>query len=399
MKVLAINQFYAPDLSATSQLLTQLCEDLAALGDEVTVVASRGSYLGGGRLPAREHLNGVAVLRPWATRLGKRTIAHRVADYGSFWASAVASAVRAQRPDVMLVLSTPPMIAFGAALVSAKRSVPVVSWVQDVYPEVAVAFGLLSERHPATFPLRAMNRFCHRVMATHVVLADDMAVRLVAQGLSRERIQVVPNWADGSAVHPVDRADNAFRRQHGLDGRFVAMYSGNIGVGHDVATFAAAARKLAHTDIEFVFIGEGARKAEAIDLTRDLPRVRFLPYQPRERLAESLSAADVHLVSLRDGLEGLLVPSKVYGIMAAGRPIAYLGPPGSEVSRLVEEHRIGWSGRPGDGDGLAQVLEELSRDSGTVSEMGNRARMALCAHYDRPHAVRRWREVLEAAIA
>ena len=398
MRLLAINQFYAPDLSATSQLLTQLCEDLAELGDDVSVIASRGSYLGGGSLPAREELNGVTVMRPWATGFGKRTIAHRLADYGSFWAGAVATAVRAQRPDVMLVLSTPPMIAFGAALVSAARSVPLVSWVQDVYPEVALAFGVLREGHPASHALRGMNRFCHRVAAIHVALADDMAARLTAQGLSRDQIRVVHNWADAAAVHPVERASNGFRREHGLEGKFVAMYSGNIGQGHDVATLAEAARKLAHTNIEFVIIGEGARKAEAVELTNNLPRVRFLPYQPRECLAESLSAADIHLVSLRAGLEGLLVPSKVYGIMAAGRPVAYLGPRSSEVARLIEHHRIGWAGRPGQSSELAAVLEDLSQRPDEASAMGARAREALCAEYDRPHAVRRWRDVLLDAI-
>src|SRR5262245_19791159 len=126
MRVLDVNQFYAPDHAATSQILTELCEDLAALGDEVTVIASRGSYLGGGRLSATEVIQGVRVVRPWATSLGKATIAHRLTDYLSFWATAVARAALEARPDVMLVLTTPPMIASGAVLVSAARRVPLV---------------------------------------------------------------------------------------------------------------------------------------------------------------------------------------------------------------------------------------------------------------------------------
>jgi colanic acid biosynthesis glycosyl transferase WcaI len=162
MRVLAINQFYAPDHAATSQLLTELCEDLARKGDDVTVIASRGAYLGGGELPATEVLRGVRVVRPWATRLGKATVAHRLSDYLSFWATAVVSAATEARPDVMLVLTTPPMIASGGVLVAGIRGVPLVTWVQDVYPEVAVAFGVISANHPAATGFARLQRATYR---------------------------------------------------------------------------------------------------------------------------------------------------------------------------------------------------------------------------------------------
>jgi len=399
VKILAINQFYAPDSAATAQLLAQLCEDLVTQGDEVTVIASRGTYSGGERLAACDTIAGVNVVRPWATSLGKATIGHRLSDYVSFWVGAVSAAVRARRPEVMLVLSTPPMIAVGAALVSAARQIPLVSWVHDVYPEIAVAFGLLGEHHPAITALRAMSRVSQPAVHTHVALAEDMALRLGAQGIAPSRIRVVHNWADGAVLAPVPRANNRFLDEHGLRDRFVVMYSGNLGVGHDLQTFVDAARQLAasHPRVVFVFVGGGARRAETEQATASIPNVRFLPAQPRAQLAESLSAADAHLVSLRDGFEGLLVPSKLYSIMAVGRPILYVGPASSEVARVVNTHRLGWAGQPGDAHGLADAIAALVTDDARRAATGAAARQTLEAEFDRTRAVAKWREVLQQA--
>jgi glycosyltransferase involved in cell wall biosynthesis len=395
VRVLAINQFYHPDVSATSQLLTELCEDLVAGGDEVTVVASRGSYLGGGGLAARERVRGVEVLRPWATSLGKRTIAHRLSDYLSFWGSSVLEVVRARKPDVLLALTTPPMIAAGAALAARARGVPLVTWVQDVYPEIAVAFGVLGPRHPAVPALHLLATAAHRQARFSVALSRGMARRLEAQGQAPERIRVIHNWADGQAVYPIAHDDNPFRREHGLGGRFVAMYSGNLGVGHDIATLVGAARRV--PDALFLFIGEGARRAEAEDDAKGLPNVRFLPYQSREQLAQSLSAADVHLASLAGGLEGLLVPSKLYGVLAAGRPLFYVGPRDCELSAVIREAQLGWEGRPGDVEGLAAALSRAVADREGTRLAGERARREFERVYDRPLATRRWRAVLAEA--
>lgn len=399
MRVLAINQFYAPDHAATSQLLTELCEDLAAEGEDVTVIASRGTYLGGGKLPAAEVRAGVRVVRPWATSLGKASVPRRLADYLSFWATAVASAATEARPDVMLVLTTPPMIASGGVLVSAARGVPLVTWVQDVYPEVAVAFGVIAAGHPAATGFSLLQRATYRAARRVVALSAGMGERLVSQGAPRERLRVIPNWADGRAIYPLAHEENPFRREHDLEGRFVAMYSGNLGVGHDVATFLGAARLLDKTrpEVLFLFIGDGSRRAEAEALGRGLRNVRFLPYQPYETLRQSLSAADVHLISLREGLEGLLVPSKLYGALASGRPVMYVGPSACEVARVVREHDVGWEGRPGDVEGLCRALERAAAEPGWGKARGARARAIFEAEFDQAIAVGRWRRVLAEA--
>jgi colanic acid biosynthesis glycosyl transferase WcaI len=399
LRILAVNQFYSPDMSATSQLLSQLCHDLASQGHEVSVIASRGKYLGGKRLPAREQLDGVTVLRPWATSFGKGSIAHRMADYLSFWASAVTAAARSERPDVILALTTPPMIASGAAAVAKLRKIPLVCWVQDVYPEVAIEFGLFGKEHPAAALFGALARATHRAASGSVALSEGMAKRLMDQGQISEKIHIIPNWSDGESLKPLAHDHNPFRQAHNLQDRFVVMYSGNLGVGHDVETLVEAAKQLAQRQpqVSLVFVGEGARKKEAQELAQGMKNVEFFPYQPFEKLSESLSAADVHLASLRPGLAGLLVPSKLYGVLAAGRPLLYIGPADCELSRVIDKHRIGWAGRSGDATGLASAIERLVANPNQTQQMGSRARAIFETEFDRPHAVRRWRDVLEKA--
>jgi colanic acid biosynthesis glycosyl transferase WcaI len=399
MRLLAVNQFYLPDHSATSQLLGELCEDLAADGFEVHVIASRGSYLGGQRLPPRERRNGVHLRRVWATSFGKGSKAQRMADYLSFWGTSVTAAVGAIRPDVILSLTTPPMIALGAAGVAALRRIPLVTWVQDVYPEIAAAFGVISPQSASYRLLSRAAKTTHTLTSQIVGLSVGMAERLVMQGADPARIRVIPNWADGRLIHPISQSENPFRREHGLERRFVAMYSGNLGEGHDVATFVEAARSLRtrFPEMLLLFVGDGTRRREAEARARSLDNVRFLPYQPKERLASSLSAADVHLISLRPGLEGLLVPSKLYGALASGRPICFVGPPDCEVARTVRDNELGWTGQPGDVEGLASALLHYRENSKLFDHRGMRAREIFCTQFDRPIAVKRWRQCLETA--
>jgi putative colanic acid biosynthesis glycosyltransferase WcaI len=399
MRILAVNQFYAPDESATSQLLTELCEDLAAVGHRVTVIASRGTYLGGSRLVPRETRDGVRIVRPWATSLGKANIPRRLGDYVTFWAGALAAALHQDDVDVILALTTPPIIAAGAALAAARRGVPLVTWVQDVYPEVAAEFGVLSARGVPYRTLELLVRATHSATASIVALSQGMQRRLERQGAPTERVRVIPNWADGSVLKSIPHDANPFRNEQALNGKFVAMYSGNLGVGHDIGTFVDAARLLRKRLPHLVccFVGDGARRQEAEKRAAGLDNVRFLPYQPKRRIAESLSAADVHLVSLREGLDGLLVPSKFYGALATGRPVCYVGPDQCEVAEVTRRHELGWAGRPGEAGRLAAALEALALDTARVREVGKRARQVFERFYDRPVAVRAWREVLEGA--
>jgi len=399
MRVVALNQFYAPDHAATSQLLTDLCESLASQGDEVTVITSRGGYQGAS-LPPRETRAGVEIIRTHATHFGKKTMAGRLADYLSFWSTSVLQTALEKRADVLLVLTTPPMIAAGGAAVALARHTPLVTWVQDVYPEAAVKLGFIGDKSPATLVLETLGRATHKAATRIIALSAGMADKLVEQGASREKIRIQTNWSDGRIVRPLQRENHPFRRKYGLEGKFVAMYSGNLGIGHDVASFVEAARRIGknHPELCVLFIGDGVRKAEAEKLASGLENVRFLPYQPHESLGESLSAADVHLVSLREDLEGLLVPSKLYGALAAGRPVLYLGPERCEVSRVLRQDDLGEAHKPGDIEGLCRSLVDAMTNRTRWDERGQKARRIFDERYDRPVSCARFRQdLVEAA--
>jgi glycosyltransferase involved in cell wall biosynthesis len=249
--------------------------------------------------------------------------------------------------------------------------------------------------------LHLLQRASYRRAAANVALSEGMATRLVARGAPAASVRVIPNWADGRTLVPIERAANPFRRAHGFGDRFVAMYSGNLGAGHDVTTFIDAAKLLSvsHPEVLFAFIGDGVRRREAEERARGLENVRFLPYQSHETVPWSLAAADVHLISLREDLDGLIVPSKLYAAIAVGRPIMFVGPPTCEVARVVREHALGGTGRPGDARGLADALGAAARSDRWCAERGSRARSVFASHFDRPIATRAWRETLESAAA
>jgi colanic acid biosynthesis glycosyl transferase WcaI len=396
VKILLLNQFFPPDLAPTGQMAADLAEDLATGGHEVTVLASRGNYLGGDRQPELSSWRGVQVARVAATSLGKRTLAHRALDYGSFYASAGWMLRRLPAPDVIVAMTTPPLIA-ATGLGARRKGTKLVYWVQDLYPEIAVAFGAIGKSALHTRTMAAVSRRVMQASAQVVVLGAAMKERVIDGGARRDRVSIIPNWADGSMVRPIPHESNALRGDLLRDARFVVLYSGNIGRAHDVSTMVKAARALAdRRDIAFVFQGEGNKKAELELGTRGLPNVRFAPYQPRERLAESLSAADLHLITLSPNVVGLLEPSKLYGIMAVGRPALYVGPEQSEVARTIGTERMGACAANGDVEGLVAAITSRADEPLVCREEGARARSAFEREYSRPRRTAAFATLLDA---
>lgn len=398
MKILLLNQFFPPDLAPTGQMAADLAEDLVASGHSVTVVASRGNYLGGDRHQSHTTWRGIEVVRVAATSLGKRTLAHRALDYGSFYASAGWVLRRLPPPDVIVAMTTPPLIA-ATGLGARRRGTKLVYWVQDLYPEIAVAFGAIGESALHTRTMAAVSRRVMQASSQVVVLGEAMKEKAVNAGARRDRVFVVPNWVDGEVVRPIPHESNPLRDDLARGARFVVLYSGNIGRAHDVSTLVGAARKLTdRTDIAFVFQGEGNKRAELELGTRGFPNVRFAPYQPRERLAESLSAADAHLITLSPSVLGLLEPSKLYGVMAAGRPALYVGPENSEVARTIATERIGACLGNGDVAGLVEAITLRASDPTLCRDEGTRARAAFDREYARPHRTAQFASILASLL-
>ena len=398
LRICFFNRSYHPDQGATGQLLTDLAEDLARDGrHEVWVVAGppllRSAPLGPAAVPAsrrrfpfgREERNGVRILRAWGTALGPARFAARAANYLSFFGSSCLAGLAVPRPDVVVALTDPPIIGLAALACARRTGARFVYLCQDVFPEVARLLG--------DFRSERVDRLLERVTRLLIARADrvvavgeTMRERLVAgKNADPGRITVIHNWADCSAIVPGPKR-NPWSLAHGLAEPFVVMHSGNIGLSQDLDVLIdAAARLSAYPDIVVALVGDGVKRAdlEARVSRRGLANVRFLPYQPRERLAQSFASADVFVVSLARGLAGYIVPSKLYGILASGRPYVAAVEEASEVAAITRRHRSGLLAEPGDAEGLARQILTLHGDRARGRELGANARRAALG-YDRP---------------
>lgn len=381
VRVCYFNRSYWPDTGATGQLLTELAEDLASQhGIEVTVITGyplNDVASGFSRTIARtETRNGVHIVRAAGTTFAQRRFAGRAANYLTYFMSASWAAVRLPRQDVTVALTDPPII--GLAALAARPRHGMVFFCQDIFPEVA---GLLEDFQSPLVNglLDRLNRFLVSRATRIVALGDTMAQRLVeGKGAAPSKITVIHNWADTTAIVP-DVKQNPFAAAQDLAGRFVVLHAGNLGHSQNLdAVIDAAARLAARPEILVLFIGDGNRKPalqEAVR-ARGLDNVRFLPFQPREHLRWTYATSDVCLVSLKPGLAGYIVPSKLYPILAAGRPYVAAVEASSEIAALTTTHGSGVVTAPGDSAALAAAIVALADDPTRRQAMGARARDA-----------------------
>lgn len=396
-RVVFVNRFYWPDHSATAQILTDLATGLAARGWDVTVVASRLRYEGGESLVERETHDGVTIHRVATTRFGRGALAGRAIDYVSFYLAAMMAAVRIlRRGDILVAKTDPPLLQVPLSLVSRLRGARQVNWMQDVYPELAVALGI---RQLAGWPGRALTVLRSRSIrssAATVAIGARMKEALIAAGAEPTQIIEIHNWGDDAVLAAAD--DPAVLREAwGFSAkRLVVGYSGNLGRAHELDTMLAAARVLAAqaAPVDFLFIGGGALR-DRLGVA-DLPNVSLRPYQPRAVLPRSMAVADLHWLSLQPELEGLIVPSKFYGAAASGRPILFIGDADGEVARLIRRHDCGWTFRPGEGAAVAALLGELAADRGMLAQRGRNARLMVRDNYSRAHGIAAWDTLLRA---
>jgi colanic acid biosynthesis glycosyl transferase WcaI len=376
LRVCYFNRSYWPDTGATGQLLTELAEDLVALhGIEVTIVT--GYPVNADRsLAAEEVRNGVRIIRARGTTFQPRGFFSRAMNYVTYFLSALWAALRLPRQDVTIALTDPPII--GLAALAARPRRGMVFFCQDIFPEVA---GLLADFNSplVNAMLDRVNRFLVRRAVRIVALGDTMASRLIhGKGADPGKITVIHNWADTTAIVPSPK-QNAFAAANGLDSKFVLLHAGNIGLGQNLDVVIEAAGHLKpRKDILLLFIGDGSRRIELerAVTARALENVRFLPFQPRDQLRWTYASSDVCLVSLKPGLAGYIVPSKLYPILAAGRPYIAAVEAMSEVAALTERHRCGVVVTPGDSAQLAAEIVRLADQRGERESMGARARIA-----------------------
>jgi len=396
-RILVLNQYYWPGVEATAQLLAQLCEDLARDYD-VTVVTGQ---LRGHELPLDEMRNGVRVVRVRSTTYDRAQLHLRAANYVSYLGDTALTALRGERPDLVLCMTDPPIIGDVALVVARRFGVPLLVISQDVFPEIAERVKRL-EQPILLGALRRLVALYLKRADRVVAIGETMKERLEHKGAPAERVAVIPNWVDTRDLTPRPRR-NDWSAAHGLDDAFVVMHSGNIGHAQDLDTLVRAATFLRDLEpLRIVVIGFGARHGEVTRLAQRLEvtgKVAFLDYQPREVLPFSLASGDLHYVGLARGLSGFVVPSRLYGILAAARPVLVSADADSETARLVEEVGCGFVLPPGRPELVAGVIRDLVEGRLSLEGMGERGREWVEREADREVAFGRYRSLVADVVA
>ncbi len=396
-----INRSYYPDVEATGQLLTQLCEDLAE-EFEISVIAgqpNRNLQQTSFRRWGSDFHNGVEIRRVWHTTFRKSSFVGRAINYISFLVSAAFASLTAKRPDVVVVESDPPMLCLLGGWIKWRFRCKSVVYLQDIYPQLAVALGKLPDNW-ITKLLERRFAAAYRTANRVVVLSDDMRDVVLEADVPPDSIDVIPNWVDVAKIGPAKR-NNAFRTELGLNHKFVVMYSGNLGQCQGLHNILQAAEQLKNReDIVFLLVGDGAAKKHLLEQAErcELSNIRFVDYQPFERLGESLSAADIHLVPVDARVSRYLMPSKLYGALASATPILTVAPEDSELAKLTTREQVGANVEPDQPKKLAEKIAWFFDRRDDFDGVGERARALAVESFDRPVGVDRFRQMIRQIL-
>jgi len=411
--VLIISQVYVPDPASVGQHMHDAAAELAARGYRVVVYASGRGYDDPSRKYAqREILDGVDVRRLPLSSLGKGSIAARLLGGGIFLAQAVARGLFTRGLRAVMVSTSPPHAPLAGVFLGLVRRVPLTFWAMDINPDQMIAMGKTTATSLPARMFDWMYRLTLRRSRAVVPLDRFMSERLerkldpAGRAALAAKTELLPPWAHDDHVEPIPHESNPFRAEHGLDGKLVVMYSGNISPAHPLDTVLHAAERLRDEDgLVFLFIGGGLQKQKIEEWAREknLSNVRTLPYQPLERIKYSLSAADIHLVSMGNEMVGIVHPCKGYGALAVARPILLLGPKASHIGEIVENpggEPVGWQIDHGDVDAAVELLRRLNRERpAELADMGRRALQLSRGPFDPRQMKRRFADILERTFA
>jgi len=404
MHIVFFNRSYHPDPEASGQFLTELAEDLAARGERVSVVCGRSYHARDrcGLRPLRITVrNDVRVIRVSSTRLPKSAFPLRLVNLASYLAGCLLALLFLRRPDIVVSQTDPPLLPLLAGAYGRLAGARFVFTINDLYPDVAVELGEISS--PLWLRLlEVATGFGLRVADRVVVLGEDMRAKVIRNGCPPGKIALVRSWVDPTCIAP-RKKNNTFRRENGLSpSEFVVMYSGNLGLSQNLEHLLHAAKACRDVEgLRFVIVGEGARKGRLRHLAEQLQldgKVLFLPYQPKERLAESLSAADLHFIPLARGVAGSIVPSKVYGIMASGTAYLAAMDSESEVASIGRRHGCGLWCQPDCPDRLKERVEFALGHRRLLRAMGRNGRRAAEGEFSRAAATGRYHELLASLV-
>lgn len=396
---LVISQVYPPDPAAVGQYMHDAARAMAERGAEVRVFTSARGYDDPSvKYPPREEMDGVQVIRLPLSSLGKRTIAHRLVAQSLFLLQAIVRGLFTRRLSCILISTSPPMASVAASIIRLFRRTAVKFWVMDLNPDQLIEMGKITEKSLPARVFNFLNRSILKISDDVVPLDRFMADRLNKKRDVREKMSILPPWPLSDHLQPVEHEENPFREEHGLAGKFVVMYSGNHGQTTPVKTVLDAAVQMQdREDLVFMFIGGGAGKqdVEATIAEHQPTNIIDLPYQPLERVRYSLSAADVHVVTMGNNVVGVIHPCKVYGAMALGRPILLVGPEQCHVSDIMQNQSIGWHVQHGDVDGLIAAVDEMRQmPKSELHEMGQQAMQIVQTRFQRQQMVDEFLEIM-----
>lgn len=401
LSVVLVTQYFHPDTSANSTILSELAVGLADRGMDVSVVTAQPSYSESDRSvtePKREYHKGVSIRRLPSTRFDRNDgLLKRMINELSFFLVAFLYLIIRQRSNVVLLPTAPSFL-------------PIVSWplqfrgykpvpiVMDLYPAMAVALGYIDADSLIRRVWDWLNHRAYRRAETTVTIGDTMAERL-RQEYGDISVRVIHNWEDGDFITPMDKSENPFAKEHGFTDQFTLLYSGNLGRHHDLESLVEAAAILEDEDLppfEFVFIGEGGQKEslERYVADHDIELVRFFPYQPIEELPNSLTSADVSIVTMAQGVEGLCVSSKFYTALASGQAVLAVSSPDTEIARVVKETNCGIHVEPNSPEAVANAVRRWLRSPELAIGMGATAREVFESDFSKSVAISQYHNLL-----
>ncbi|MBD2437164.1 glycosyltransferase family 4 protein [Nostoc sp. FACHB-110] len=404
IKLSVVTQYFPPDFAATGQLIEELVKQLGQQGVDVEVFTSQPGYaFHTQKAPSVERVERVSVKRSRTAQLWPGRIRGKAVNGVLYTLRAVLYVLRAwQRNNVMLITTAPPFLPLVGYLAYLLFRLPYVCIIYDLYPDIAIALGVVSKRHWLVKVWHAINRQVWLNAKGIVVLSPAMKQRVLAHCPQVEdKISVIHSWANPELIVPIAKEENWFAWKHNLVNKFTVLYSGNMGRCHDIDTMLEAAKELQDEPIQFVCIGGGAKREELIsEVNRlGLRNFTFLPYQDKKVLPYSLTACDLSFVSVDETTEGLVVPSKLYSALAAGRPIAVICSPYSYLRQLIAEANCGGTFDNGDGHGLAQFIRLISRDPQLAERMGKSGRQYLRSHFTPKLISQQYLDVLQQVVS
>ena len=398
MKILLINQTFYPDPAATAQYLTDLARALVSSGHQVTVLTGRKNYLDAStRHPSKEIHEGIQILRVGGMITGSRSKLIRILE--ALWMNLAFTGklLSLSGYDRIVGMTSPPMMAWAASLIAVWRKTPFVYWVMDINPDEAIEAKWIQkgsmQAHILEWILKNTLKRCQKV----IVLDHFMKDRLILKGANPSRIEIISPWSHDEDLETISHDQNIFRKQNGLENKFVVMYSGNHSICHPLNTLLQAAYELKENqNIMFVFIGGGERVKDVAEfkIKHRLSNILQFPYQERKSLSHSLSAADIHVVVMGDPYVGIVHPCKLYGILKIGRPFVYIGPEKSHIAEIIEAGHVGYAVRHGEVSKLAHFFEEVKNLSVDMKEDISAHEKMAVQKYQSQTLISRWIKIL-----